>query len=324
MTAQRYLEDNKPNIIYNYNKRKQEDSQYLWEESKFYTILMTIIEELYPLRNNQEQTNQYLNLRLGQAQRYQRYYSDKRDDELNHFSTPPLILHLEGEIPQQYIQLAKSTLVTAFQIDKSYGYAYFNLACEFNRLDPYWTPYPNCIPKTEDITFHIKYCFNTIERELEGLSIKGKLLFITKVKSDCLKDNQYASDLKAEFIDWCENEKKYILELHEIMKLEEENKDENNSSQRQVIQALCKDNTSVSLIDTFLKTGFVNKQLKIKSTTTSMQIICSIIPLINQGYFRTINKDSSNTQKVSFIMANIDGIKEKTLLNTLTEYNKST
>lgn len=108
------------------------------------------------------------------------------------------------------------------------------------------------------------------------------------------------------------------------MKLEEENKDENNSSQRQVIQALCKDNTSVSLIDTFLKTGFVNKQLKIKSTTTAMQIICSIIPLINQGYFRTINKDSSNTQKVSFIMANIDGIKEKTLLNTLTEYNKST
>lgn len=90
ITAQRYLEDNKPNIIYNYNKRKQEDSQYLWEESKFYTILMTIIEELYPLRNNQEQTNQYLNLRLGQAQRYQRYYSDKRDDELNHFSTPHL------------------------------------------------------------------------------------------------------------------------------------------------------------------------------------------------------------------------------------------
>lgn len=211
-----YLEERKDEIIYHYEKETNKKNRLAWTGEDFYASLIKIVQDLYPMRNNQFATDDYLSLKLGQEKRHKKYWTNKAENDLNNLETPDFIAELPEEISSDYVTSIKFYLLDAFKVDKCYGYAYFDLGSEFNRKHPLLNYCDDCIYNTKEILFHIKYDAYKIEEELEKLNQEDQLRFLIKQRTSCLNDKSFSLSLKQEFLDWCDDQKEAIKELRTI------------------------------------------------------------------------------------------------------------
>lgn len=133
MRAKEYVEINKGSI------------EYLDE-------IIRVINDLLPIRNDKNKTEEYYKNKLTADKRYS-LYNDTKFNNGAVISNPSLFNPIEGEVEHKIAANFRNQLFYVVQKDKSFGYIYYLLAREINGSDPYYRVNPiDCVPKKDIIT----------------------------------------------------------------------------------------------------------------------------------------------------------------------------
>lgn len=123
-----------------------------YRESEYFGILLEILNDLLPLREDKTATDEYFDHKLSADLHRQEYLYRKELFENNsiYVDEEPQLLTYEGEVKEEIAPQIRSLLFEIVKEDESFGYLFFHLGTEYNSLHKDAVPL-DCYPIKERI-----------------------------------------------------------------------------------------------------------------------------------------------------------------------------
>lgn len=114
---------------------------------KYYEEIVRVVAELLTIRTDKYATDQYFNDYLYADWRKEQYEKAMKIYRLDNTVDKPVLNHTDGEIPADIAFEFRSQLFDVLKGDASYGYAFYQLAMEKNRINSMYQSKPiQCVP----------------------------------------------------------------------------------------------------------------------------------------------------------------------------------
>lgn len=128
-----------------------------YRESEYFDILLEILNDLLPLREDKAATDEYFDRKLSADLHRQEYLYRKELFENNsiYVDEEPQLPTYEGEVNEEIAPQIRSLLFEIVKDDESFGYLFFHLGTEYNSLHKDAVPL-DCYPIKERIKAAIK------------------------------------------------------------------------------------------------------------------------------------------------------------------------
>ena len=173
-----------------------------------------VLSDLYQIRDNENETDEYYNSILHADYRFVR-------NRIVQDGEHPFIYN-EGEIDKNIATDFRVHLLNLVKNDPSFGYIFHQLGMDHNGDPDCFITY-DCVPKEQNILFYIKYTWEDLKETIYNLPYTEKLRTLIQERGECQNSN-FPIELKNEFIEKCETEICMIRELMALPDISQESK----------------------------------------------------------------------------------------------------
>lgn len=139
--------------------RAKEKLYMNYRDSEYFDILLETLDNLLPLREDKNATDNYFDRKLSSDLHLQEYLYRKElfENHSVYVDEEPRLLTYEDEIKEDIVRKIRSLLFEIVKEDESFGYLLFHLGTEYNSLHKEASPI-DCFPNIDRIKAAIMLC----------------------------------------------------------------------------------------------------------------------------------------------------------------------